>query len=130
VTVTKQIPAGTTAALGTNPVNPVGEEYNVVEAAPAGPEPAASATTLTSAVAPAPRLAPANRTRASLDLNLARRLRSPGTYHRSGQGSRIELASDQRGLSTLSPSRDNADRAIVTSSGDVADEVTTITPSA
>jgi len=61
MTVTKQIPAGTVAALGTNPVNPVVEEYRVVVAAPAGPENSAAAATAKPAVAVAPTAAPTTR---------------------------------------------------------------------
>jgi hypothetical protein len=61
--VTEQIPAGTLAALG---VKPGVVNDNVVGAAPAGPEPATSATTPSSAVAATPPPATAKRTRTGI----------------------------------------------------------------
>ena len=88
MSVTKQIPAGTVAALAVKPAAVVFGN-NVVVAAPAGPA-ATNATTPTSASAAAPRPAPTTRNRTGL----LRLDRTAGRYYRTAETTRTALAAD------------------------------------
>jgi len=101
VTLTKQIPAGTVAAPATNPG--VLDENNVVDAAPAGPDPTASATTPTSVVA-APTPAPTMRslTRDLPSSGTPARYQAPGPRARNGVRNASDLVVLQRHEGRLS----------------------------